>query len=201
MDGCDAKPGGSTQCVYDGPGWGGADELLAELSRLIEGGRCDWLAEAICPGTINREQRAAACKAPSDEPVCVFVPAATPVPKLQQQRSGRRYPTRTRCLLCMWFGCGETIPGDDNCVHVKRAIEIIDAPQTTRVQQDRLLQTISDGFTRQDDPAHLWPGASKFASYHKWLQLRRRRRRQRSTKKAQTGYKVPQAPLQLGSEA
>tara|TARA_R110000851_G_scaffold243362_5_gene395973 strand:- start:15106 stop:15675 length:570 start_codon:yes stop_codon:yes gene_type:complete len=166
--------------------WGGADGLLIELSRLLEGGGCDWLEEAICPGIINREQLAGACyEASSNEPGRCAVDSASSVHSVQKLGDIGGYMGGERCVYCMWFGTDKTDGRDDRCEHVTRAITEWQSQDSPSIQQGSLLQIVSVGFARKDVSVNLGGGVKQFASYMRWRKCGRRDREARA-KKAKT---------------
>ena len=160
--------------------WGGADGLLADLSRLLEGGRCDWLEEAICPGHINRDDLARACaEASSDEPGRRLVGATSPMQPVQERGDPRRYDGGDRCVYCVWFGASKAAVGHGRCKHVVRAVEEWQSQASPSLQPGSLLQIVSVGFARKDVSINLGGGAKQFASYMRWAQCGRRVRQAR----------------------
>lgn len=183
---------GPTSCgVSTESEWGGADGLLADLSRLLEGGRCAWLEEAICPGHINRDDLARACaEASSNESGCSRVGSTSPVQSVQERGNPRRYNGGDRCVYCMWFGPSKAAAGHGRCEHVVRAVERWQSQDSPSLQPGSLLQIVSVGFARKDVSINLGGGAKQFASYMRWVHCGRRMHKARA-EAAQAGHPIP----------
>ena len=164
--------------------WGGSAGLLAELSRLLEGGRCEWMEAALCPTPgRNRDDLARAArdeevwKAETDEPGCPCVAVAAPVPVVRKRRHGRRYNGRLRCLYCVRFDSRNTDFGHGRCEHVMGAVEEWQQQESPSLLPGSLLQILLDGHTRKDMSECYPSGARKFASFMRWRKLLATRRR------------------------
>jgi hypothetical protein len=180
--------------------WGGAAGVLAELSRLLEGGRCDWLEAELCPGVTTREERAGVVFTPlvkeaSNESGCCDMDPSATVCQVRQQGHNRRYDGGKHCVYCLWFDPNFKGAGDECCKHVLRAVEEWQSQASPSIQPGSLLQVVSSGFTRPDGTRNLLAGPAKFASYMRWRRLYRRGRRDKGLKKAKVGHKVPAASL------
>jgi hypothetical protein len=170
---------GHSACGIPGEaGWSGADELLIELSRLLEGGGCQWLEEAICPGTINREQFAQG-EASAGESGCAVVDPSSSVSSVQKPGHTGRYMGGERCVYCMWFGPDQAERGGGECTHVIRAVKEWRAQDSPSIQPGSLLQIVSVGFARKDLSSDIGCGARQFASHLRWTRLHRRHRKRR----------------------
>lgn len=171
----------------DTPGefeWGGSAGLLAELSRLLEGGRCDWMEEALCPTpgrnrddlartTRDEEMREAA----ANEPRRPYMAGTATVPIMRKQRHGRRYEGGLRCLYCMRFDSRGANSGDGRCEHVMGAVEEWEQQESPSILPGSLLQILLDGHTRKDMSSAYPAGARKFASFMRWRKLLEKHRR------------------------
>lgn len=188
----DEYPGPAALSSFIDIDWGGAAGLLAELSRLLAGGGCDWLEKEIRPGVTTREERAGVEFTPlvqeaQDESGCGGVDSSATVREVQKQGHNRRYDGRKHCVYCVWFDPNFDGSGDGCCKHVLRAVEEWQSQASPSIQPGSLLQIVSSGFTGPDCTHNLPAGPSKFASYMRWRRLYRRGRRDKGSKKAKVG--------------
>lgn len=168
--------------------WGGTDELLAGLSGLLEGGGYDWLEEAICPGSINRDdlQRGAIEEETSSMQSGFRDVGSSPaLHQMQKHGDTRRYMGGERCVYCVWFGSDDTDVGDGMCQHVVRAVEEWQSQTSPSIQPGSLLQIVSIGFARKNISNDIGCGARQFASHSRWVR-RKRRDCKESTKNVKT---------------
>jgi len=202
----DIQHGGSGHSTLEPSGdfdWGGSAGLLAELSRLLEGGRCEWLEEEICPGIINREQRARGANKEEEAPYesrCCPVETTPGVYPVQKYGHNRRYTGRERCVYCLWFDPKSKLNRDGYCEHVARAVKEWQSQASPSIQPGSLLQVVLDGIPRDDESEYKPRGAKRFASYLRWVKLYRRRGGKRCFKKDEVDNSVSQASVQSCSD-
>lgn len=178
--------------------WEGTAGVLAELSRLLEGKRCEWLEEALCPGIINRDDLArtsyyAEKEEKKNESGCGDLAAVSSLSIVQEPGYYRRRHGRLRCVYCMRFDTASPVDRDGLCQHVLLAIKTWESKTCSPLFKDRVFQIISIGFARENNADHQPCGSRRFASYMRWRRLHRRNAHRLSLKKAQTGNKVPKA--------
>ena len=163
--------------IFGEVGWGGAAGLLAELSRILEGGGCEWLDEEIRPGVINREQRAReAREETTDEPgLCTDIYAVPTMQEVPKKRGhNRRYTGGARCVYCVWFGPDSSEYGDGRCEHVKRAVDEWQQQESPSILPGSLLQIVRDGLNGKHTSEYITQGSRVFASYMRWPRAHRR---------------------------
>ena len=198
--------GGTSPTALNEVRWAGATGLLAELSAILEGERCEWLEEELCPGTINREELARGKglssyyqeETPSYVSGCPDLDGISSLQQVSKQGHNRRYTGRKRCVYCMWFDPGHAVDEAGFCKHALRAVEEWQSQSSPSILPGSLLQIVRDGFARKNDTCHLIGGAQKFASYHRWRKLDRRRHRYQGPEADEKDNKVSTTQTQTG---
>ena len=152
--------------------FGGADELFAAMSGGSKSEGLEWLERELCTGAFDPR---ATQEEEERESERRRVAAAAELQRLRQQQCDKRCERGECCVYNLWYDPEHFWNGHDRnrCKYVYGPNHEWASSRGTQVLQDSLFSIFPPWIAGADRTNSLYGGASKYASYNRWQNLKR----------------------------
>lgn len=159
--------GGVAQRIHEDVDSGGSDDLLTELSKLLDGERPQWLEEEVCASSTGPDFRTAEEKK-KDESRRIDMEAAAELQRVRKQRSHRRCQAGECCVYSMRYNPEHAKHRHHVCTHVCKRSSKQRPACGPPLFKSGVFPIFSDEPHRQIKSTNSLQRAGLFASYHRW---------------------------------